>query len=100
MATRYQAQRALDLHEERLSKCGRIVGLGIVPAGSVPGKTRRREYAVAVYVKGLQPEARDLPATLKVRMRSGEVEVPIREIEQGEVKLEKPPRREEKFSFE
>jgi hypothetical protein len=91
MATQLQAERALDLHEARLSQCKNVVGLGIVPAEE---DKPRGGLAVAIYVKKKVPAdklaAKDLvPETLEVPGPRGNVQVPTRVIEQGEVRLEK-----------
>jgi len=86
MSTRDQCRRALSIHEETLSRVRDVIGLGIVPLEESP-----REYAVAVYVRGAGREMAKkgrVPSVLRIPGRRGEVEVPTRIIEQGEVRLE------------
>jgi hypothetical protein len=92
MATRTQAERALDLFEKELSRRKNVVGLGIVPE-TEEATAARKGLAVAVYVKKKVPanklREKDLvPETLPVPGRDGPVHVPTRVIEQGEVRLE------------
>lgn len=97
MATQLQAERALDLFEAELSARKNVVGLGIVPADDDEMGTGKKGLAVAVYVKKKVPASRlaqkDLvPETLSVPERTGEVQVPTRVIEQGEVRAEEMER--------
>jgi hypothetical protein len=89
MASRSQAQKALQLHEQSLSGCKNVVGLGIVPADEAGGK----DLAVAVYVRKKQPLSKlkknqVVPETLAVPGKGKTVQVPTRVIEQGKVELE------------
>ena len=79
MATLAQCKKAIDTHEEELSRHKNVVGLGIVPLDDgAPG------YAVAVYVeKQFRGKSRSVPEVLKIPSRKGEVEVPVRVIVQG-----------------
>lgn len=91
MSTKRQCKRALDLHDERLSRCGNVVGLGVVSREASQG----REAAVAVYVRKKLPlsqlAADDVvPSVLEIPGRGHVVEVPTRVIEQGEASLEDP----------
>ena len=93
MATQSQAQHALDLFEEELSRRKNVVGLGIVPAQDEKAGSRRRGVAIAVYVKKKLPANRlsekdVVPETLSVPGRHGSVHVPTRVIEQGVVRPE------------
>lgn len=91
MATTPQCKRALDQFETQLSNRKNVVGLGIVPeaeGGNDPAKS-----AIAVYVTRKVPDAKLsakdlLPKSVKIRGRAGEIEVPVRVIEQGKVELE------------
>ncbi|HEX5103000.1 MAG TPA: hypothetical protein VFV87_04275 [Pirellulaceae bacterium] len=90
MASRVQAQKALEIHEQKLSGCKNVVGLGIVPADEESGS---KDLAVAVYVKKKLPLsklAKDqvVPETLPVPGRGKVVQVPTRVIEQDKVELE------------
>lgn len=89
MATREQAKRALDRHEDDLSQRANVVGLGVVPCAEGDG------MAVGVYVRKKLPRARLAPAdvvpeNVSIPGRSETIEVPVRVIEQGEVSLERP----------
>lgn len=93
MATEAQCKRALDKFEDDLSSRKNVVGLGIVPLEEEVGKKGKADLAVAVYVKKkLPPEklaAKDLvPKTLTLSSSKGEICVPTKVIEQGEVTLE------------
>ena len=90
MASRSQAQKALQLHEESLSGRKNVVGLGIVPADEASGS---KDLAVAVYVTKKLPlsklkKEQVVPESLAVPGKSGTVQVPTRVIEQGKVELE------------
>jgi hypothetical protein len=91
MATTPQIKRALDQFDTELSRRKNVVGLGIVPESESAESSGN--MAVGVYVtKKVDPKklsAKDLlPKSLKIRGRSGAIEVPIRVIEQGKVELE------------
>jgi hypothetical protein len=90
MASRSQAQKALQLHEQSLSGCKNVVGLGIVPADEEAGS---KDLAVAVYVTKKLPlsklkKSQVVPQTLAVPGKGKTVQVPTRVIEQGKVELE------------
>ncbi len=80
-------ERALELHEERLSALPNVVGLGIV---SEPDHDRS---AVAVYVTEKVPlgelkPAERIPKRLSAKVGRRRRWVPVSVIEQGIVKLE------------
>lgn len=90
MASRSQAQKALQLHEQSLSGCKNVVGLGIVPADEESGS---KDLAVAVYVTRKLPLSKlkknqVVPESLPVPGKGKTVQVPTRVIEQGKVELE------------
>jgi hypothetical protein len=94
MASETQCKRALEIFEGDLTKRRNVVGLGIVPAEQY-GERRsgRRDCAVGVYVTKKLPanrlSAKDLvPEVLRLRGKKGDVEVPTRVIESGEIRLE------------
>lgn len=85
MATVAQCKRALDLHEDELSKNKHVIGLGIVPLD----EGRSRGSAVAVYLeKPFRGKKCPVPETLKIPYKKREIEVPTRVIVQGPVSLE------------
>ncbi len=91
MATTPQCKRALDQFETDLSRHKNVVGLGIVP--ETEGSNGPAKMAVAVYVTKKMPAAKLsandlLPKSVKIRGRTGQVRVPVRVIEQGNVELE------------
>jgi hypothetical protein len=92
MATLKQAKRALDQFEAVLSARPNVVGLGIVPASD---DEHGEDMAVAVYVRkklsrSHQATNEAVPETLSIRGRDQTITVPVRVIEQGEVRLERP----------
>ncbi len=85
MATLAQCKRALDLHEDELSKNKNVVGLGIVPLDEEDSG----ECAVAVYIeKPFRGRTRQIPDSLTIPFKKSEIEVPTRLIVQGPVSLE------------
>ena len=89
MATRSDVVKALDQHEEELSRRRNVVGLGVVPAGD-----SQKDLAVGVHVVQKVPldelpEGEVIPKTLPVKVRGKMLRVPTRVIEQGEVSLER-----------
>ena len=100
MATRSQANRALESFQRELNQCKNVVGLGIVPVDeSALGETSK-DLAVAVYVSKKIPleklaEKDRIPESLAIRGKGGDLSVPVRVIEQGVVQkqsLGKPQR--------
>ena len=90
MATRRQAQRAIELHQDELVAYPNVAGLGIVPAEEEGGSG---DSAVAVYVTKKVP--RDqlkldelIPRKLEIPARKGTQEVATRVIAPGEFQLE------------
>jgi hypothetical protein len=89
MATEKHAQLALRQAEAKLSKHSNVVGLGIVSAtDDIAGK----DVALGVYVKKLEKAkgrgAGGLPQSVAVKVGTRTVEVPVKIIEQGEVRPE------------
>ena len=89
MAKRSEVEKALDQHEDALTRRRNVVGLGVVPA-----EDSAKDLAVGVYVVKKLPEkqlaeADMIPKTLSVKIRGKTLRVPTRVIEQGEVKLER-----------
>jgi hypothetical protein len=80
MASKMHCERALNRYEEMLGTLDNVVGLGIVPAG--------KDYAVAVYVADRKAKLASIPKSLSVPGKSGDVEVPVRVIEQGPIMKE------------
>jgi hypothetical protein len=95
MATRRQAQRAVEIHQEELIRYPNVTGLGVVPAKEGSG-----ESAVAVYVTSKVPgdelgPDEQIPTMLQVPGREGTNEVPTRVIAKGDFEFE-----EEQFGIE
>jgi hypothetical protein len=95
MATRRQAQRAIEIHQDELIQYPNVTGLGVVPVEDGPG-----ESAVAVYVTAKAPEDElradeQIPPTLQVPGREDPHEVPTQVIARGEFAIE-----EEQFGIE
>lgn len=91
MPTKRQCKRALELHEESLSKLKAVVGLGIVKVKDAAQRGKQvAENAVAVYVKKLSSkESAALPKYVEINGRGkSKIKVPLQLIEQGEVSLE------------
>lgn len=89
MATRRQAERAVDQHERALSALPNVVGLGVQPADEpdAPG------YQVAVYVARKVPQAQlgpgeAVPEAVEVSDGGTQVSVPVTVIETGEFAFE------------
>ena len=91
MASEKHAQLALQQVEAKFSKHPNVVGLGIVSATDDLAGT---DVALGVYVKKLrQPKGKaagSLPRSVAVKVGQRTVEVPVKIIEQGEVRLEGP----------
>jgi len=95
MATRRQAQRAIEIHQDQLTQYPNVTALGVVPAEDGSG-----ESAVAVYVtnKVARNELRDdeqIPPILRVPGRGAVHEVPTQVVARGEFSLE-----EQQFGIE
>ena len=89
MAKRSDVVKALDQHEQELSRRRNVVGLGVVPADD-----SQKELAVGVYVVQKVPleelpEGEVIPKTLPVKVRGKTLRVPTRVIEQGKVTVER-----------
>lgn len=93
MASEALCKRALDQHEDELVRRKNVVGLGIVQVNDKSERFRRRDLAVAVYVKKKLPVQELAPADVipkELEVSSGKriARVRTRVIEQGEVRLE------------
>ena len=93
MAKQAQAERALNRHEQMLSKLKNVVGLGIVPTEETEDQQGSQELAVAVYVTKKMPLGKlssqdQVPKSLTISGKSGDITVPVRVIEQGLVQKE------------
>jgi len=93
MAKQAQAERALNRHEQMLSKLQNVVGLGIVPTEETEDQKGSQELAVAVYVSKKMPLGKlaaddHVPKSLTISGKSGDISVPVRVIEQGVVEKE------------
>lgn len=93
MAKQSQCERALERFEGQLNKIKNVVGLGIVPAQDDDQPKGSQDRAVAVYVSKKLPLsklAKDdrVPESLTIPGRKGDIEVPVRVIEQGVVQKE------------
>ncbi len=93
MAKQLQCERALKQHEGMLSKLSNVVGLGIVPVDESAKKKGPQDFAVGVYVTKMMSGGKvasndEVPKFLTIPSKSGDVEVPVRVIEQGIVQKE------------
>ncbi len=93
MASEKHAQLALQQVEAELGRHPNVVGLGIV---SATDDLAGRDVALGVYVRKLQQvkgKTTDaLPRSVTVKVGARTVEVPVKVIEQGEVRLEESER--------
>jgi len=77
------------LYREKYSKLSNVVGLGIVPVDETEKKKGSQDLAVGVYVSKMTSDGNgDVPETLTISGKSGNIEVPVRVIEQGIVQRE------------
>ena len=89
MAKQVQCERALKQFEGMLSKLSNVVGLGIVPVDETEKKKGPQDLAVGVYVTKMASGGNgDVPESLTIPGKSGNIEVPVRIIEQGVVQKE------------
>ena len=93
MATSRQCKRALDLHELELSSLEAVVGLGVVPTLEKAHIGGDKDMAIGVYISKKRGKKENrlekkIPNKLLIPGRQGEVEVPIRVIEAGEIVAE------------
>jgi hypothetical protein len=84
-------ESVLDSYEDRLSSLPNVVGLGIVSLDEADMESEH--LAVGVYVSQKIPqqelnESELIPKYLEVQEKGQILQIPIRVIEQGEVKLE------------
>lgn len=91
MADKSIFDRALDSYEEKLSALPNVVGMGIVSLDETDMESEH--LAVGVYVSQKIPrqdldESELIPKYLEVQEKGQARQVPVRVIEQGEVKLE------------
>ena len=90
MATRRQAKRAIEIHQEELTQYPNVVGLGVVPGKEAKGSG---DLVVGVYVtkivpwEELKPEER-IPITVEIPARQGTHKVKTRVITVGEIELD------------
>jgi hypothetical protein len=99
MATKAQVNRALENFQLELNQFKNVVGLGIVPADEGDAKNAGKELAVGVYVSKKVPLSRlaakdRIPETLRIQGKGGELDIPVRVIEQGVVEKESAPQAE------
>jgi hypothetical protein len=91
MATESEALAALEQFEAELKSRRNVVGLGVT---SESDDLADLNVAVAVYVDRKIPKSElsavdILPKSLKVTLGSATVEVPVKVVAQGQVRLEK-----------
>lgn len=91
MATRRQVRRAIELHEDDLSKHPNVVGIGAHWDTKKKAKGAERDHAVVLYVtsasdlSGGKPGADQLPTTIEIPARRGVHRIPVMTREIGEI---------------